>query len=188
MQPVMAALLLLGTIDRIEGSWAVVEWLPSAAIRDVALSACPPGIREGDRIHLVVRAHPEGASVVSRKDGMYRLLTPHGPVGLPDDAPLPSDQRFHVGVAAQRPTPQSPGRAQPAMGTRGHGSMDLRLFRLSAPALEASPQPDRTESTGPASDRPAAGPTPPQPGPAPPPDPVRHPPPDPCTASSHSGP
>jgi hypothetical protein len=142
MKPVMIALLLVGTVDRIEGRWAVVEWLPSEDLRDVALSACPPGIAEGDRIRLVARAAPDGPAIPSRSTGALRLLTPAGPIGLPADAPLPTTARFEVQLIKQAPAAHSPGRIHPIMGTREHGSMDLRLFRVGTSSEPAKPAHD----------------------------------------------
>jgi hypothetical protein len=183
----MAVLLLLGTIDRIEGSWAVVEWLPSAELADVALAACPAGIAEGDRIQLIARARPDGSAVISRREGRYRLITHEGPIGLPEDAPLPADQRFVVSITKQAIGQDLRGRTHPIMGTREHGSMDLRLFRVGAPVLSISPGRGRSPPAGPAEDRPEAALTPQPPDPPPPPDPGRAPPPDRGTESSHSG-
>ena len=89
MQPVAFVLVLLGTIDRIEGSWAVVEWQPSGELHDVAIGACPTQIREGDRIQLNAWASPDGPSMRIMSELGARLLTPRGTIGLPSDAPLP---------------------------------------------------------------------------------------------------
>ncbi len=131
----MAVLILTGVVDRIEGNQAVVEWWPSAETCDVALSVLPARISEGQTIVLLARGGGLGRSIVVHDSSGTRLLTPRGSIGLPTDAQLPADQLYTVRFR-RRPDatrPRSPGRAHPATGTREHGRMDLRSFRVGAP-------------------------------------------------------
>ena len=158
MQPIAFVLVLLGTIDRIEGGWAVVEWQPSGELHDVAMGVCPSHIREGDRIQLHAWASPDGPSMPIRSEHGARLLTPRGTIGLPSDAPLPGDQRFYAHITPIDKQPASPGRTHPPTGTREHGSMDLRLFRMGAPATHVRIRDDCTEPVDRALDTPESVP------------------------------
>ena len=186
MPPVAVALLLFGTIDRIEGQWAVVEWLPSGEMHDVAMGVCPQHIQEGDRIQLHAWTDPTGPAMLSPAQLGQRLLTPHGAIGLPSDAPLPSQQRFSVRIARVDVTPQSPGRTHPSTGTREHGSMDLRLFRVGASATHQTLSRGCTEPADQTPGHHAADQTRPPHVPEPPPSPGAHPPLVPGRATIHS--
>ncbi len=55
MWPALAlGLSLTGTVDRIEGDWAVVEWV-DGSMSDLPLDAVPKELREGDSIVMRVR-------------------------------------------------------------------------------------------------------------------------------------
>ena len=54
MSPLLAVLVLLGVVDRIEGPIAVVEW-EGRALADHRLDQLPSGLREGDRLRAVLR-------------------------------------------------------------------------------------------------------------------------------------
>jgi len=160
MRQVMMGLMLVGVVDRIEGDWAAVEWWPTAEIRDVATSRLPPHAQEGDQLIMTVRPRPQGTAIVTNCQQGSVLHTLRGQVHLPSDAPLPTDQRYRVWLRKRPATThtRSQGRAHPRSGTREHGSMDLRSFRVGASALRTplSPSFGRSGPCGPAADRPGA--------------------------------
>lgn len=62
----MSVLVLLVTVDRIEGPWAVVQMRDAVAF-DVPLVAFPPGVREGDQF--ILQAQPVPPSAPRLPDG-----------------------------------------------------------------------------------------------------------------------
>lgn len=61
---------LLGIVDRIEGSWAVVEWRTAdgLVLHDVPAAWLPSGVGEGDGLHAELRDDCDGP------DGLQRFL------------------------------------------------------------------------------------------------------------------
>jgi hypothetical protein len=127
MRQVMAGLLLAGVIDRIEGTWAVVEWAPSGEVRDVAAASLPQGIQEGDRILLHVRPHPAGDVTVAGRVSHQVLITLKGQIHLPSDAQLSAAFPYTAHIRLDPPPIQPTGHADPTTGTHEHGSTDIRL-------------------------------------------------------------
>jgi hypothetical protein len=59
------ALRLVGTVDRIEGDFAVVEWR-NGELTDVGLALLPTAVQEGDRVVLRSRRVSSPASLITR--------------------------------------------------------------------------------------------------------------------------
>ena len=96
MNPAITGLLLMGVVDRIEGSWVVIEWSPTAELRDVARTAVPQHVTEGTRLYLDVRAHEQGTALAIGHQDHQVLVTTAGRIHLPSDAQLSGTSRYTV--------------------------------------------------------------------------------------------
>lgn len=129
MHPMMAGLVLAGVVDRVEGPWTVIEWAPTAQMRDVATALLPKPTREGDRVFLRALFDTQGEALIHGEATHQVLLTPQGRIHLPTDAHLSPAGRYTVRFRRSLPPPRSPGRAHPSTGTHEHGSLDTRSQR-----------------------------------------------------------
>ncbi len=96
MNAAITGLLLMGVVDRIEGPWVVVEWSPTAELRDVARTAVPEHVTEGMRLYLDVRAHADGTALAVGHQDHQVLVTTAGRIHLPSDAQLSGSVRYTV--------------------------------------------------------------------------------------------
>ncbi len=157
MKPLITIALLIGVLDRIEGDWAIIEWVSTGETRDLATGFLPSTIQEGDRILLQLRSHPAGDVTVAGRVSHQQLLSPKGKIFLPSDVYLTPGAPLCATIRRINWTIPTSGRVDPATGTHEHGNLDNRLPRdrraLSAPVADCI-RPYRSSHDDPEADRP----------------------------------
>ena len=108
LTPLLLALRLAGTVDRVEGDWVVVEW-HSGHITDLPTSAFERAPREGEAMSLRLQPRVRGAALAI-PGRPPRLSTDAGLLSLPDHTNLRPGLRYSLrirlprGAVLQRPT------------------------------------------------------------------------------------
>jgi hypothetical protein len=100
LMPLILAIRLSGTVDRVEGDWVVVEWsggdftdLPSTIFSRLPL--------EGERLSLRLQTRTQG-SALALPGTHPRLSTQVGLVSLPEDAQLRPGHRYSLQTRLSR--------------------------------------------------------------------------------------
>jgi len=117
-----------GTVDRIEGDWAVVEW-PAVGFLDVptALFSRPP--REGAPVRLWALAHPRGTWRLDGDALRPEAAASAADLQLPAPAGLRADRRYLVVLAAIGPLAPPALAAGPGRGPRRAGGVPPTTMR-----------------------------------------------------------
>jgi hypothetical protein len=97
--PLILALRLSGTVDRVEGAWVVVEW-PDGHFTDLPATAFSRLPQEGERLSLRVHNRVSG-SALALPGHLPRLSTKDGLVYLPKGARLRPG--FHYSLSIRLP-------------------------------------------------------------------------------------
>lgn len=111
----LLGLRLSGTVDRIEGDFAVVEWA-EGELSDVPLSLLPHRVDEGDLI--VLRLRPQSGGALSLGTFPPRLATAEGPLTLPSSLSIRSGSAWQLRTRAARIRPRPVNRAVPPNSER----------------------------------------------------------------------
>ena len=115
-------LRLLGTVDRVEGRMAVIEWRLDA-FGDLPVALLPVGLGEGDHIQVRLALYDGGPALAldTRRLLLLRPPAPDAVLLLPPDARLVPGRRYRIGVSPRseirstprrRPRPTCPTESQ----------------------------------------------------------------------------